>query len=150
MFRGCHILSLDNKGRLAVPSRFRERLGGDDSMVITIKPIDPCLLLYPMPEWLSLESKLSALSDFEEQQRVTKQMILGHACDCSFDSAGRVLLAAPLRDYAKLGKQVALVGLGNRFELWSEEVWNQHRSEWTSGLRDNPEALSETMRTLTL
>ena len=146
-------MSLDSKGRLAVPSRFRERLGaGDDgaAMIITIKPIDPCLLLYPMREWLELESKLALLSDFEGQQRVTKQMLLGHANDCSFDSAGRILLPAALRDYAGLSKQVALVGMGNRFELWAEQQWNRHRDEWAADLRDNPEALSETMRTLTL
>ena len=149
LFRGCNVLSLDSKGRLAIPSRFRERLDSD-AMVITIKPIDPCLLLYPMREWLVIESKLSGLSDFEEQQRVTKQMILGHATDCCFDSAGRILLAASLRDYASLAKQVALVGLGNRFELWSDELWNRHRDEWTTSLRDSPASLSDTMRTLTL
>ena len=153
MFRGCSILNLDSKGRLAVPSRFRDRLQGnaESAMVLTLNPLDPCLLLYPLSGWVEVEEKLSQLPDFDVQGRRTKQMMQGHATDCSFDSAGRILIASLLRDYAELSKGVAFLGLGNKFALWNEDAWSRRRAQWVDEIRSqNSTVLSETMRALTL
>ena len=156
LFRGCHILSLDAKGRLAVPSRFRAHLrqgnGEDEGMLIlTLSPFDSCLWLYPYTQWAGIEQKLNALSDFDPRSRRTKEMMLGHATDCRCDGNGRVLITPPLRDCINLERQVAFVGQGNKFAVWSETVWARQRTRW---LKDNNKMedreLPEALRSLTL
>ena len=90
MFRGFSTLSIDSKGRLAVPSRYRDRLQSisDGNLVLTLNPLDRCLWLYPVPEWELIESKLADLSDFDKQGRRAKQMMRGYAADCQMDGQG--------------------------------------------------------------
>lgn len=152
MFRGLSSLSLDSKGRIAVPSRYRERLGAlaDGALVLTPSPLDRSLWLYPLPEWELIEAKLADLSDFDIQSRRTKQMMRGYASDCQLDGQGRILLAQELRDYAGLGKDVILLGQGNKFELWDAAVWNDQRDAWLRTVGDNTDASSEALRSLSL
>ena len=91
MFRGFSSVSLDSKGRLAIPSRFRERLMGiaGGCLVQTLNPLDRSLWLYPLPEWELIEEKLAELSDFDKQSRRAKQMMRGYATDCQLDTHGR-------------------------------------------------------------
>lgn len=130
MFRGVATLNLDSKGRLAVPSRHREFLlsycGG--RLVITADP-SKCLLIYPLPDWEPIERKLNSLSSFNPQTRSLQRLLVGNAGDAELDSAGRILVAPSLRQFAGLEKSVVLVGQGNKFELWDEEKWNQQMSE---------------------
>ncbi|MEW5943163.1 MAG: division/cell wall cluster transcriptional repressor MraZ [Pseudomonadota bacterium] len=130
MFRGVATLNLDSKGRLAVPSRHREFLlsycGG--RLVITADP-SKCLLIYPLPDWEPIERKLNSLSSFNPQTRSLQRLLVGNAGDAELDSAGRILVAPPLRQFAGLEKSVVLVGQGNKFELWDEEKWSQQMSE---------------------
>ncbi len=134
MFRGVSPLSLDNKGRLSVPAKYRERLlqSCAGQLVITIDR-DGCLLIYPLPVWEEVEAKLIRLSSTHPQARSLKRLLLGHAEECELDGSGRVLLPAPLREFAKLDKHVVLVGQGNKFELWDEQTWSRLRDEWLSG-----------------
>ncbi len=131
MFRGVNHLSLDAKGRLTFPSRYRERLqahcGGE--LVITVDP-DRCLLVYALPEWEVIEKKLVALPSLKPQNRRLQRLLIGYATDCSMDSNGRILLPPPLREFAALDKKVVLVGQGNKFELWDEATWNERREVW--------------------
>lgn len=152
MFRGFSALTLDVKGRLAIPSRYRDRLleAGGNALVLTINPLDRCLWLYPLGEWQRVETKLMELSDFDRQSRRTKQMMRGHATDCELDGHGRILLPQPLRDYAGIERQVALLGQGNKFELWDEAAWNGERDEWLQQVGQDQGEPPESLRHLSL
>ncbi|MBK1735596.1 cell division/cell wall cluster transcriptional repressor MraZ [Halorhodospira abdelmalekii] len=132
MFRGVSQLSLDAKGRLALPARFRDRLLGhcEGELVTTIDYRDRCLVLYPLPEWERIERKLIALPDLQEGAKRLKRLLIGHAQEMQVDGSGRVLVPQPLREYAGLSKRVVLIGQGNKLELWDEAVWEQQRMQW--------------------
>lgn len=131
MFRGVNTVNLDAKGRLAIPTRYRERLHERcaGQLVVTVDR-DGCLLLYPLPEWEDIERKLNRLPSFNKQTRRLQRLLVGHATEVEMDSHGRVLLPAPLREFAKLEKHTVMIGQGNKFELWDEETWNGRRDEW--------------------
>lgn len=99
-------------------------------MVTTIDSIERCLLLYPLAEWSEIERKLVRLPSLDPAAQRLKRLLLGHASDCELDAAGRVLLAPPLREYAKLSKHVVMIGQGNKFEVWDEAIWNERREQW--------------------
>lgn len=152
MFRGFSTLSLDVKGRVAIPSRYRERLADTcrGALVVTLNPLDRCLWLYPLPEWELIESKLQALSDFDRRSRRTKQMMRGYACDCDMDGQGRILLPANLREFAGLEKDVVLLGQGNKCEIWDARAWAAQRDEWLHSLDDDQGEPSLTLGNLSL
>lgn len=130
-----------------LPARYRERLAEicDSQLVITIDTEQPCLLIYPLNEWESIEEKIESLPSFNPVARRIQRLLIGHATDVEVDNNGRMLLSNPLREYAQLGKKVVLIGQGKKFELWDEVVWGQRMEEWladkTGG--DLPEALAE-------
>ena len=132
MFRGINGLNMDIKGRIAMPTRYRERLQLDshDQVVLTIDTESRCLLLYPLPEWEQIEKKLAALPSFNATARRIQRLLIGHATDIELDGQGRLLVPPMLREYASLKKKVILVGQGKRFELWDEAHWDTSRSEW--------------------
>jgi MraZ protein len=125
MFRGVTSLTLDSKGRLAVPAKFREvlqlRAGG--KLVITADS-GLCLLVYPAPDWEPIQDKLMGLSSFHPRTRDLQRLLVGNASDVEIDASGRILIPGPLRKFAGLDKDVALVGQGARFELWDEAKWD--------------------------
>ena len=124
MFRGVTHLSLDAKGRLAVPARHRDALlaGGGGRLVLTADP-SRCLLVYPIAAWEPIEARLMALSSFNEKIRSLQRLIVGHADDVELDGSGRILVPPALRAYASLDKHIVLVGQGHRFELWGHAQW---------------------------
>jgi MraZ protein len=124
VFRGVTQLTLDNKGRLAIPARHRQALSGDSAgrVVLTADP-GHCLLLYPLAEWEPIQARLMALSSFNDRIRSLQRLLVGHADDVELDGAGRILVPPALRQYAALDKRVTLVGQGNKFELWDEARW---------------------------
>jgi MraZ protein len=126
MFRGVATLSLDTKGRLAVPSKYRDVLlaQGDGRVVVTADP-SKCLLLFPLLEWEPIEKKLNSLSSFNPQTRSLQRLLVGNAADLELDAAGRILLPAMLREFAALEKNVVMVGQGAKFELWNESRWQE-------------------------
>jgi len=125
MFRGGTPVSLDNKGRLAVPARYRETLISlcAGHLIVTADP-SKCLLIYPQPVWEPIEQKLNSLSSFNPQTRSLQRLLVGNACDVEMDGAGRILVPSSLRVFAGLSKEVVLVGQGAKFELWDSEKWN--------------------------
>ena len=133
MFRGASKVTLDAKGRLAIPSRFREHLltRADGHLVATVDRAG-CLLIYPQPEWEDFARRLNALPSMKPQVREFQRVVLGNATDLEIDSQSRVLISRALRDYAELDKQAMLVGQGKKFELWDEEKWSNRLSEWAS------------------
>ena len=152
MFRGFSSVSIDSKGRLAVPSRFRERLveiaGG--CLVQTLNPLDRCLWLYPLNEWEVIEGKLASLSDFDRQSRRTKQMMRGYATDSQLDGQGRILIPQELRAYASLDKQAVILGQGNKFEVWDLGSWEAQRDQWLDQVGDENGETSEALKPLSL
>jgi MraZ protein len=132
MLRGVNHLTLDVKGRLAVPARYRDDLARQDGgrMVATIDIAERCLLLYSLADWAEIERKLVALPSFDPASQRLKRLMIGHANDCELDGAGRVLVPPPLREYAKLQKHVVMIGQGNKFEIWDEDAWNERREQW--------------------
>lgn len=140
-------MSLDAKGRIVLPARYRERLAEicNSQLVITIDTDQPCLLIYPLNEWELIEEKIEALPSFNPTTRRIQRLLIGHATDVEVDGNGRTLLSTPLREYAKLGRKVVLIGQGKKFELWDEDLWAQRMEEWL-GDKDGaemPEALAE-------
>ncbi|BAU47265.1 cell division protein MraZ [Sulfurifustis variabilis] len=131
MFRGVNSLHLDAKGRLAIPTRYREALTRhcNGQMVITVDR-DHCLLLYPLPDWEEIERKLVKLPSFNKHARRLQRLLMGHATECELDSAGRILIPPPLREFAGLNREVVMIGQGNKFEIWNEEAWNTQRAQW--------------------
>ncbi|OGI47299.1 MAG: division/cell wall cluster transcriptional repressor MraZ [Candidatus Muproteobacteria bacterium RBG_16_65_34] len=131
MFRGVNDLSLDSKGRLAIPTRYREEIARNcnGQMVMTVDR-DHCLLLYPLPDWEEIERKLVKLPSLNKQARRLQRLLIGHATECDLDGAGRILLPPPLREFAGLNKDVMLIGQGNKFEIWDAQAWNVRRAEW--------------------
>ena len=132
MFRGVSALSLDDKGRLVVPTRHRHalRAQGDGHVVVTVCDSERCLWLYGLPEWEDVERRLTALPSTQPAPQRLKRILIGHATDCEMDGAGRILLPAPLREFAGLEKRAVLIGQGNKFEIWNEEHWNARRATW--------------------
>ncbi|WP_044470609.1 division/cell wall cluster transcriptional repressor MraZ [Mannheimia massilioguelmaensis] len=126
MFRGAQAVNLDAKGRIAIPTRYRPELLQDNQgqMVCTVDIRQPCLLLYPLKEWEIVEQKLLNLSNFDPKQRSLQRVMLGYATECELDNSGRILLSQPLRQHAKLEKNIMLVGQLNKFEIWSEAEWH--------------------------
>jgi len=127
MFRGANAISLDSKGRLTIPTRYRQLLLDDcqGQLVCTIDIKQPCLLLYPLPEWEEIEQKLHRLSSMKPQERRLQRLLLGYATEGEMDKNGRLLLSGPLRQHASLEKDIMLVGQLNKFEIWSSEAWNK-------------------------
>ncbi len=132
MFRGINAINIDEKGRLAVPTRYRDQLLQDCSgrLVITIDTEVTCLLLYPLTEWEVIEKRLQALPSYNPAARRIVRLLMGHATDVEIDGNGRLLLPSLLRDYAGLSKRVVLLGQGKKFELWDEQQWNDGRVRW--------------------
>ncbi len=128
MFQGAAALSLDAKGRLAIPARHRDALmaAAGGSLVLTAHP-HRCLLIYPHPEWEPIRTQVLAGSSLEKQSALLKRLLVGFARDEDMDAAGRLLIAPELRQFAQLDKQVWLVGQGNHFELWSDAGWQKQQ-----------------------
>lgn len=147
MFRGVNALNLDSKGRLAVPTRYRDELlkTASGHLIATVNPVehDHCLLLYPLPEWEEIERKLVKLPTLNATTRRLQRLLIGHATELELDGNGRILLPPPLREFAGLDKAVVMIGQGNKFEIWDEARWNTRRAEWLSTAGDAGELPDE-------
>ena len=132
VFRGVNSLVIDDKGRLAIPARYREDLLEESApqLVVTIDTESTCLLIYPCSQWEIIEKKIEALPSFNPAARRIQRLLIGHATETALDSNGRILLPQALRDYAKLSKNVMLIGQGKKFELWDEQHWLDCRKSW--------------------
>lgn len=127
MFRGLHNINLDAKGRLAIPTKYREMLTEHCAarLVVTVNDKERCLYVYPLPEWEIIQKKLEALPSQHDLVRKMQRLLIGYATDLECDSSGRIQLSQPLREYALLEKEAVLVGQGNKFELWDKARWDQ-------------------------
>lgn len=120
MFMGEYSHTIDTKGRMSVPAKFREELG--ESFVVT-KGLDGCLFVYDMDEWKTFEEKLKSLPMTHKDTRKFTRFFLAGAALAEVDKQGRILLPAVLREFASITRDVVLLGVGNRIEIWSREIW---------------------------
>ena len=151
MFRGVQHINMDAKGRLAIPARQREPLLSQcaGQIVLTIDTQSACLVIYPLPEWERIEADIQKLPALKPAVKRFQRLMLGYATDLDLDGSGRMLLPAPLREYAQLDKRIVLVGQGNKLELWSEALWLAERDQALS--ESGPEAeLPDELMSLTL
>ncbi|TCT16847.1 MraZ protein [Natranaerovirga pectinivora] len=126
MFMGEYKHTIDEKGRLIVPSKFRDMLG--DTFVVT-KGLDNCLFIYPEQEWQAFEEKLKNLPVANKGARKFTRFFLAGANQCTVDKQGRILVPNNLREFACLDKEVILIGVSNRIEIWSKDNWNTYNND---------------------
>lgn len=152
MFRGVNGINIDAKGRVVMPTRYRERLQEESSgrIVMTIDTEERCLLLYPLPAWEEIENKLAALPSFNPAARRIQRLLIGHATESELDSHGRTLLPPLLREYAGLNKRIMLIGQGKKFEIWDEDHWQKRRSQWLEEESSTDSILPEEVKSLSL
>jgi len=148
MFRGINAIHIDGKGRLSVPTRYREALGSDT--VVTIDTEETCLLLYTANQWQTIEEKIQQLPSFDPVSRRIQRLLIGHATDVTLDTSGRLLLPQVLRDYAKLEKRVLMIGQGSKFEVWSETLWDARREQWLAEESGRLGQLPDELKTFSL
>lgn len=152
MFRGAQAINLDKKGRMIIPTRYRPELleKNQGNLVCTVDIRQPCLLLYPLNEWEIVEQKLLNLSNFDPIQRSLQRVMLGYATECELDKIGRILLSAPLRQHAKLEKNIMLVGQLNKFEIWDATQWHAQIEEDIALGASGQVTLNEALASLSL
>ena len=150
-FSGINNISVDAKGRMAMPARYRERLlevcGG--RLVVTVDR-DHCLLVYPLPEWEIIEAKLNELPSLNKQARLLQRLLIGYATELELDGQGRILLPARLREFANLQKKAILIGQGKKLEIWDEETWDENQEEWVASVQADDGELPASLEELSL
>lgn len=151
MFRGPTKVTLDSKGRLAIPSRYRDLIMQrcEGHLVITVDKSN-CLLMYPQPDWEQLEGQLNRLPSFHEAARELQRNMVGGAGEVILDAAGRILVSREHREFAGLDKQVMLVGLGHKFEIWDHDRWQQRQGAWLKSKDPDFSDLPPELKTLSL
>ncbi len=147
MFRGRFEHTIDSKGRVSIPSKFREILReryGEERVVLTT--FDGCLVMYPYKEWTILEERASTLSMVKKEVKAFVRLFFSGATECTIDKLGRILIPPALRNYAALEKDVVLAGMLKKIEIWSRDRWNEEITR----AQENFDALSDVIADLGL
>jgi len=134
MFLGSSYLNLDAKSRFAMPTKYRERIVADQDgeMVLTADHGGQCLTLYPMSSWEVMQKSIASMNPLKKGTMNLMRTVFGYATEVKMDGQGRILVAEPLRDFANLDKKLMLIGQMDKFELWSEDVWNSSAEDRVS------------------
>ena len=143
MFFGETSITLDSKGRMALPTRYRDAVeeASANRLVLTYSAFDAgCLWLYPEPEWERVRDQVMRLSTFNPSHRSLQRRLVGSATQLEPDGNGRLLLPQTLRQVTGLEKRAVLMGMGARFEIWNENVLNQRRAEEERAMQEQPSA----------
>lgn len=138
VFMGEFQHSIDSKGRIIIPAKFRTELG--PNFVIT-RGMDGCLFGYPMTEWEKVQERINELPVSKKDARAFTRFFFSAAVECEFDKQGRINLPNTLLEYAKILKKCVVVGVSNRFEIWSEELWN----DFSTDAQENFNEIAENM-----
>jgi len=152
MLLGTHTLNLDNKGRMAIPAKYRGALvpAEQQRVVLTINPRDTCLWLYPEQTWLPIAQKVAALPPLKPENRALQRLLLGSACVLEPDSQGRIPVASELRKQAGLSKKIALIGLVNKFEVWDADIWSEIQAQNVAAAQQPDSEVSAELSSLAL
>lgn len=129
MFRASSFHTIDSKGRLIVPARFRELIKNGDTAEVMLTKLDGGLMAYPMQRWLEIEGKILALEKKSATMRRFRRVFVGGAAECPCDKQDRILIPPLLRDYAGLEKEIVIVGALDHFEIWSKQYWERENSD---------------------
>lgn len=129
MFKGSSFHTMDNKGRVSIPVRYREILQERQDRQLILTNWDGYILAFPQSEWVKVEAKLGELALFRKDYRSFQRFLISGVEECPLDRQGRILIPQPLREYAKLGREVAIVGLVRNFEIWDRERYEAHRKQ---------------------
>lgn len=140
MFIGEYHHLIDEKGRLAIPMKFREKLSGG---AVVTRGLDNCLFVFAMDEWKKLAEKLSSLPFSQKDSRAFARLMLAGAMDVEVDKQGRAVLPEYLRSYAKLGKDVVVAGLYSRLEIWDRKAWEKYKAKTEKDSNDIAERMGE-------
>lgn len=143
MFRGRFEHSLDSKGRVSVPSKFREVLSTNFDERLIITNFDDCLWAYPFGEWQKIEERVASLPQFKPEVKALQRVFISAATECALDKQGRIGLPQTLRDYAGIDKDLVFVGMTKRIELWSVDRWNKVFKESQESLDGLSEKLAD-------
>jgi MraZ protein len=146
MFRGRFEHSIDGKGRVSIPAKFREILKreyGSDQLIMTI--FDNCLVTYPLAEWQAFEEKLKEFSQLKKEAKSFLRYFYSGAMECAIDDHGRILIPSQFRDYADLNKEIVFVGVMNRFEIWNKAVWEEEFKTYKETFDEISESIAERM-----
>jgi len=130
MFRGRYEHSMTEKGRVIVPAKFREVVRekySEETLIVT--NFDRCLAVYPLKEWKEIERKVSELPQFKQEVISFLRYLLGAAIECPIDGQGRILIPQSLRNHARVNRDVVMIGMLTRFEVWAKEVWYEEESK---------------------
>ncbi len=127
MFRGSSFHTIDAKGRLIIPSRFRDVIRANGGERVMISQMDGCLVVYPFEDWRRIETRILQLAQKSKQMRRFRRVFIGGAFECACDKQERILIPPLLRESAGLEKDVALVGVLDHFEIWSREAWEEEK-----------------------
>jgi MraZ protein len=127
MFRGSSYHTIDAKGRIIIPARFRDDIKSDGGAGVMVSAMDGCLLAYPFEEWGKIEDKILSLAETSEYMRQFRRVFIGGAHECRCDKQERILIPPTLRQRAELEKEIALVGVLRHFEIWSLEKWEKQQ-----------------------
>ncbi len=127
MFRGSSLHTIDAKGRLIIPSRFRDVIRANGGERVMISQMDGCLVVYPFEEWRRIETRILQLAQKSKQMRRFRRVFIGGAFECACDKQERILIPPLLRESAGLEKDVALVGVLDHFEIWSRQAWEEEK-----------------------
>lgn len=140
MLMGQYEHTIDAKGRVIIPAKFREELG--DRFVLT-KGLDNCLFVYSLEEWKNIEAKLKTLPLTKKDARAFTRFFLAGAVECEIDKQGRILIPANLREHAKIEKDVIFIGVSTRVEIWSKEVWEEYSNNTDVSFEEIAEHLDD-------
>ena len=140
MFMGEFSHSIDAKGRVILPAKFREELG--TSCIVT-RGLEGCLSAYTVDAWNTLAEKMKKLRTSKEKVRAFKRFLFGSAAELEFDRTGRILIPSPLRDYAKLGKEVTVIGTGDAIEIWDKEAYEDYAAKTVPAMEEIAESLED-------
>ncbi len=125
MFRGSSFHTIDTKGRIIVPARFRDMIKADGSYGVMLSRMDQGLVAYTYDGWRKIENRILSLAEKSESMRRFRRVFIGGSFECPCDKQDRVLIPQNLREYAELDREIVLVGVLDHFEVWSRENWDQ-------------------------
>jgi MraZ protein len=125
MFRGSSFHTIDSKGRIIIPSRFRDVIKAQGSNGVMVSRMDGALVAYPYDEWRKIENRILLLAEKSENMRRFRRVFIGGAFECSCDKQDRILIPQNLRQYAEIDKEIVLVGVLDHFEIWSRKSWDR-------------------------
>ena len=140
MFIGEYNHTLDPKNRVIMPSKFREKLG--DSFVMT-KGLDNCLFIYSSRDWSIVEDKLKSMPMTNKDARAFVRFFFAGACECDLDKQGRMVIPNYLKEHANIDKELVIIGVSTRIEIWSKEEWNKFNNDANISYEDVAEKMSQ-------